>query len=335
MKKVSIVIPTYNRAASMERLLKALTAQTFPPSEFEVVVSIDGSEDGTREMVENFDAPFTIRSVWQPNSGRVKACNAGIENASGEILIILDDDMEPHPGFIEAHYLSHSSGERLGVIGAAPIHVDDSSTFATRHIASEFNLRQKKMAAHDYKFRIWDFYGGTFSIRRKTLLEVGLFDESFKTYGYEDMELVRRLVKSGVKIIFNPEAVCTQYYDENLEGLLKKTVYSGERVVLLVSIHPELFSELKLREYNSQGWKWRWLRFTLIWAAMLFPPVKRLIISFIKLFEGSSDKTQARLYTMAMDYFFWLGVWSEARRNKKYEPLIPKIKSYRYDPHAS
>ena len=335
MMKVSVVIPTYNRAGSIERLLNALKSQTFPSSDFEVVVSIDGSEDGTREMVENFDAPFTIRSLWQPNSGRVKACNNGIENASGEVLIILDDDMEPLPEFIEAHYLSHSSGGKLGVIGAAPIYVDDSSTFATKYVASEFNARQKKMASPDYKFRIWDFYGGTFSIRRKTLLEVGLFDESFKTYGYEDMELARRLIKSGVKIIFNPEAICTQYYDENLEGLLKKTVYSGERVVLLVSIHPELFGELKLREYNVQGWKWRWLRFTLIWAALLFPPTSRLIVSFIKSFDNSSEKTRARLYAMAMDYFFWLGVWSEVRKNREYEPLIPRIKSYRYDSHAS
>lgn len=334
MMKVSIVIPTYNRADSMERLLTALNSQTFPHSDLEVVVSIDGSEDGTREMIGKFPAAYSIRSIWHPNSGRVKACNRGIEAASGELLIILDDDMEPSPEFVEAHYLSHTSGEKLGVIGAAPIFLDDSSTFATRYIASEFNSRQKKMASPDYKFRIWDFYGGTFSIRRKTLLEVGLFDESFKTYGYEDMELARRLIKSGVKIIFNPKALCTQYYDENLEGLLKKTIHSGERVVLLVSIHPELFGELKLREYNVQGWKWRWLRFILIWAAMLFPPTKGLIISFLKSFENSSEETQARLYAMAMDYFFWLGVWSEVRENKEYKPLIPKIKSYRYDPHA-
>ncbi len=67
---------------------------------------------------------------------------------------------------------------------------------------------------------------------------------------------------------------------------------------------------------------------------MLFPPTKGLIISFLKSFENSSEETQARLYAMAMDYFFWLGVWSEVRENKEYKPLIPKIKSYRYDPHA-
>ncbi len=97
MMKVSIVIPTYNRADSMERLLTALNSQTFPHSDFEVVVSIDGSEDGTREMIKKFPAAYTIRSIWHPNSGRVKACNRGIEAASGEILIILDDDMEPSP----------------------------------------------------------------------------------------------------------------------------------------------------------------------------------------------------------------------------------------------
>lgn len=334
MLKVSVVIPTYNRASSVKRLLTALTAQTFSHGDFEVIVSIDGSKDNTMEVVENFASSYAIRSIWQPNSGRVKACNRGIEIATGEIVILLDDDMEPSPKFIEAHYLSHSSGAKLGVIGAAPILIDDSSTFATKFIASEFNLRQKKMAKPDYKFRIWDFYGGTFSIRRDILLEVGVFNESFKTYGYEDIELAQRLIKSGVSIIFNPDACCIQHYDEDLEGLVRKTIYSGKRVVLLVGLHPELFYELKLREYNLAGWKWRALRLSLMWIGILIPSTSDIIISFIKLFEKSDPKTRERLYNLALDYFFWLGVWSEIKKDKEYAPMIPKIKSYRYQAHA-
>jgi GT2 family glycosyltransferase len=48
---LSVVIPTYRRRDSVARVLDALTRQTVPPEEFELIVSIDGSEDGTRELV--------------------------------------------------------------------------------------------------------------------------------------------------------------------------------------------------------------------------------------------------------------------------------------------
>src|SRR6266545_2159750 len=92
---VSIIIPTYQRSSSVARALRALAPQTFSPDRFEVIVSIDGSSDATREMVAQFPAPFDLRCIWQPNRGRAGACNAGILAAKGELLVLLDDDMEP------------------------------------------------------------------------------------------------------------------------------------------------------------------------------------------------------------------------------------------------
>jgi glycosyltransferase involved in cell wall biosynthesis len=55
--RISVVIPTYQRCASVRRALEALAHQTMPATEYEVIVPIDGSDDGTKEMIEGFRAP--------------------------------------------------------------------------------------------------------------------------------------------------------------------------------------------------------------------------------------------------------------------------------------
>src|SRR5215208_7003656 len=125
--RISVVIPTYQRCGSVRRTLEALARQTIPASEYEVIVSIDGSTDGTKEMIERFQAPFRLRGMWQPNQGRAAARNAGIRAAQGPLVVFLDDDMEPVSGFLAAHLDAHPAGSRRAVVGPVPITVDASS----------------------------------------------------------------------------------------------------------------------------------------------------------------------------------------------------------------
>lgn len=328
MIKVSVVIPTFQRRDSVKRALTALSAQTFSPGSFEVIVSIDGSDDGTREMVEEFSAPFRLRGIWEPNSGRATACNRGVKAAEGDLLIILDDDMEPSPRLVEAHHAAHPRDSMLGVIGAAPIFIDESSTLAARYIAAEFNARQEKISTPNYNFRIWDFYGANLSIRRDILIGAGAFNELFKVYGYEDIELAQRLVKAGVKFAYSPEALCTQHYEDNFKDLARKTINGGKMAVLMVNLHPETFTELNFRNYNSPGWKWRALRLLLIRSSLLVPATTGAVVSFVNLFDRSSPERQKKICSLAMDYLFWLGVWYAIKSDKKNEELLYRIKSY-------
>jgi glycosyltransferase involved in cell wall biosynthesis len=143
---ISVIIPTYRRYAAVQQLLQAIERQTLSPDEYKVIVSIDGSQDGTQEIVSQFPAPYKLRSTWQPNQGRATACNAGIRLAHGDLLILLDDDMEPSPGFLAAHLQAHPRGSRRAVIGAAPIVVDQSSPPIVRYAASGFNDRLERLA---------------------------------------------------------------------------------------------------------------------------------------------------------------------------------------------
>src|SRR6476646_1057313 len=92
---VSVVIPTYKRRESVLRALRALAGQDLPAASFEVLVSIDGSDDGTREAIDALSTPYRLRRVDGPKRGRAAALNDAIRLAEGEIVVFLDDDMEP------------------------------------------------------------------------------------------------------------------------------------------------------------------------------------------------------------------------------------------------
>ncbi len=306
--RVSLIIPTYRRRAAVQRLLQALTRQTLSPEEYEVIVSIDGSRDGTREMVSQFPAPYKLRYTWQPNNGRAAACNAGIRLARGDLLILLDDDMEPSPGFVAAHLQAHPRGSRRAVIGAAPIVFDQSSPPIVKYVASGFNYRLERLAQSGSTIRFRDAYTGNFSIRREVLVEIGGFDEDFKVYGHEDYELAWRLLGAGVQLIYSPEALSYQGYSKDFAALARDCIARGRTAVLFAGKHPEVFNDLKLCTYRQTSGKWRMLRAALLGFSRVFAGAPEWLISFVTWFEQRQYTRLDFYYDLALDYFYWLGV---------------------------
>ena len=114
---LSVVIPTYNRKASLMRTLDSLVNQTISMDRFEVIIVSDGSTDGTKEAVEKASLPFKIRFFEQSNSGPSVARNYGTRLACGKVIVFLDDDIEAVPAFLEEHDRAQEENAKLVVIG--------------------------------------------------------------------------------------------------------------------------------------------------------------------------------------------------------------------------
>ena len=104
---ISIIIPSHNRRILLHKILDALAQQTFPADQFEVIIVLDGCTDGSREMLDEIAMPFSLHVIAQEQRGASAARNHGAKQAAGELLIFLDDDIEPTPGFILAHVNAH------------------------------------------------------------------------------------------------------------------------------------------------------------------------------------------------------------------------------------
>ena len=305
---ISLIVPTYQRRASVERLLLALSHQSLLADKFEVIVVMDGSMDGTRELVEHSITPFRLRGFWQSNLGRAAACNRGIRAANGCLVLLLDDDMEPSPLLLEAHWNAHQANPRLGVLGAVPIRLMPSSPPVTQFIGAKFNQHLEKLAQPGYTLNLRDFYSSNFSIRRTLLMETGLFDNHFKVYGNEDLELCWRLRQAGIQLVYRPEALATQHYEKDYAVLAMDNFAKGSTSILVAKLHPEAISEIKLSTYNQESLQWRLLRAGLLYLSRLWKPLPQVVVHFMSWLEKSNTAHLPLYYRLSLDYFYWLGV---------------------------
>lgn len=93
---VSVIIPTYNRKASVLRTLNSLRQQTLAPDRYEVIVVDDGSTDDT-PAIANHQFPFSLKYLRQKNQGATVARNNGVQQSRGEVLVFIDDDVTVSP----------------------------------------------------------------------------------------------------------------------------------------------------------------------------------------------------------------------------------------------
>jgi glycosyltransferase involved in cell wall biosynthesis len=210
MPTISVVIPTYNRKASLKVTLDGLARQTHPVDDFEVVVVSDGSTDGTDAFLEEYarTSLYALRPITQENGGPARARNRGVQEALGRIIVFIDDDVEPISEFLAAHMAHHAQDEKVVVIG--PMSPDPERRRAEPPwIAWEHAMLQKQYT--NLVTGVWKsagpqhFYTGNASLLREHLTAVGGFDVNFKRQ--EDVELAHRMRRErGVRFVFDPKA---------------------------------------------------------------------------------------------------------------------------------
>lgn len=182
-KMVSIIVPTYNRAALVKRTIMSIINQTY--QEIEIIVVDDGSTDDTEEVVLSIDYD-NLKYIKQVNSGACVARNRGIKEAKGEVIAFLDSDDEWYPEKLEMHmrhfdqcggkvsvcnYMIEKNGEeKKGV----PNGHSDCFTY-------------DELLDHNY------ITTGSIIIDKEFLIQIGGFDT--KMPRYQDWELVLRISK--------------------------------------------------------------------------------------------------------------------------------------------
>lgn len=101
--KISVVICTRNRAASLERTLASLEACTAPPVDWEVIVVDNGGTDDTKDVVSSFEGRLPVHYTYEGNAGLSNARNHGVKTATGDYILWTDDDVTVDPGWLVAY----------------------------------------------------------------------------------------------------------------------------------------------------------------------------------------------------------------------------------------
>lgn len=213
----SVVVPVHNRLELVRPVLDAFATQR-TPEPFEVIVVDDGSEPPAAAIVAGRDDRF--RLLTQPNRGRAGAVNAGLAAARGDVVIVCDSDIVPEPGFVEDHLAFHR--EHAAVedthLGALAWGVEPGPFAAL--LGPRANPRMTGFEGA-VPWTLW--YTDNWSVKR-ALVESGpvRFDETFRAWGWEDLELARRLAVRGVRNHATAAAAGRHLQAPTLESMLAK-----------------------------------------------------------------------------------------------------------------
>ena len=198
----SVVIPTYNRLPILRKCLDALENQILNVEihSFEIVIVDDGSTDGTVDWLrKNIETYPHLRLFEQSHGGPALGRNLGVEKSKGELIVFIDSDLVVDKFFLRNHIDSlfrawKKNGNRKCFTYGSVI---NTSNFSNPN-SEPFKLQDLSWAY---------FATGNVAIDKKLLEKSGLFDNSFRLYGWEDLELGERLRNMGVKLIKCPRAI--------------------------------------------------------------------------------------------------------------------------------
>lgn len=220
MIKVSVVIPAYNAAATLEASLQALTAQTLPRSTFEVIVVDDGSTDETAKIASR----FPIRLVRQENAGAPAARNAGLRAATGTWVAFTDADCVPSRGWLSQLLKMVEQCTAESPLGAAGKTLGyNSKTAAARFVDLIGGLDAERSLAHP---RFPWAPSGNLMYRRDAILKVGGYDERYATYDACDLHTRLRKVYRN-PFLFAPQAVVLHRHRADWRAYVKQQFFYG------------------------------------------------------------------------------------------------------------
>ncbi len=211
--QLSIIIPTYNRKEVLLKALEGYKHQTARAEILEVLVVDDGSTDGTGPAVTAFSqtSPITIRYLARQNKGPAAARNCGIREAKGALLLFADDDIIPAPTLVAEHiaWNRRHPADNFAILGHVKWSPEVHPTPFMEWLGFDGALFRYRFLSPGEEVSF--FYTCNLSVKREFLIKNGMFDENFQTAAFEDIELCYRLIKKGLRILYNPQAIGYHY----------------------------------------------------------------------------------------------------------------------------
>ncbi len=245
----SIVIPAYNASRTISLVLTALTKQDC--TDFEVIVVDDASSDDTSALAESFSDRLNLKvHRVEENLGRARIRNFGIEKASGEVVLLLDSDIETIPTYVSTHLALHGREPRAVGVGALryPPHLSQ------RALAKYYTSRGGAKLREGEPLPGKAFVSCLASFRRSVFDEIGGFHDGFRIYGGEDLELGLKFQKSGSALTYLPSAVGYHHHLRSLKEVMDTLEQYGEHgIPQVLDLHPDFAREMRLDDLKSNA----------------------------------------------------------------------------------
>lgn len=210
--KISVAIPTYNRAEFLRQTLAGIVTQQFPRGQFEVLVIDNNSTDLTRAVVAEFaGATPAPRHVLETQQGLDYARNRAIAEARGDIILFGDDDILVPPDWIAqmvTPLLADAGAGRIGAVGGEviPVFPDGLPDWVREwHAPLAFRPDLGPLEARHSPM------GANLAFPQRVFTQVGRFHTALDRaagnyFSGGDSEMIRRVRAAGLEVWFSPAA---------------------------------------------------------------------------------------------------------------------------------
>ena len=205
MPRISVIIPTYNRADLVGHAIQSVLDQTY--SDWEIIVVDDGSTDHTRDVVSNY-TDHRIRYIYQDNLKLPGARNTGIQASLGKYVAFLDSDDRFLPDKLERQIAAMERNPELGLVASGSIELDSRGK-PLRTLRPW--LFQPQLTLQNWLYHC-PFAPSDVLVQRNWLIRVGLFD--VQQHYVEDWDLWLRLSYTGCQMSWEPTVLCLRAVHE-------------------------------------------------------------------------------------------------------------------------
>lgn len=221
LPNLSIVIPTHGRSEALTDVLAGLEQQDPPLAGAEVVLAVDaagiepeGLDAGRRSL--------RMTVVRADVAGASGARNAGWRVGRGSVILFLDDDIVPTRRLVSEHLAWHQKqpAPDVGVLGRVRWSPRVQVTSFMRWLERGVQFDYDRIEGTDVGWQL--FYSCNVSVKRDMLDRVGGFDEERFPFGYEDLDVARRMSEHGFRLVYNPAALGDHLKTETLESWRQK-----------------------------------------------------------------------------------------------------------------
>ena len=208
--RISIVIPTYNRAHIIEPAIKSILKQTL--ADWELIIVDDGSTDNTAEVIKKYLGDSRIRYVQKENSGAAESRNVGVAHATADVITFLDSDDEAEPHWLET-MANAMQQEEADIVCCGLSRIDADGKVL------EVKMPKKQSALFNgitAKFT----NGGSYMMKKSIFEAVGGFDKDLLAGQHTElaMRLVPYVEAKGLKI------------HNIFESLIRINIHDGARI---------------------------------------------------------------------------------------------------------
>jgi glycosyltransferase involved in cell wall biosynthesis len=226
LPRFSIIIPTRNRGALLDRCLVALGGMEYARETFEVLVVDDGSEPPVGEAVGRHSATLAVRCLRTEGVGPAAARNLGLRTAQGEYVAFTDDDCRPGTQWLRAFDAAigntHAEQRPSTGLGGRIVDAPENGICGRASQMLVSFLYEYNESSAGLRF----FCSNNLVFPRRALLEMGGFDESFPLAAAEDRYICARWLQQG-ELEFVPEAVVEHRQLLGLRGFVRQQFRYG------------------------------------------------------------------------------------------------------------